>query len=72
MPDASCQGAKPLKRLKTAMGSYWKKLAWIWVWRQSAWVWRQLGARAAPSWDDGWDRPAWLDFGFRLKNSSYM
>ena len=25
--------AKPLKRLKTAMGSYWKKLAWIWVWR---------------------------------------
>jgi hypothetical protein len=25
--------AKPLKRLKTAMGGYWKKLAWIWVWR---------------------------------------
>ena len=25
--------AKPLKRHKTAMGSYWKKLAWIWVWR---------------------------------------
>jgi hypothetical protein len=22
-----------LKRLKKAMGSYWKKLAWIWVWR---------------------------------------
>jgi hypothetical protein len=27
------EAAKPLKRLKTAMGSYWKKLAWIWVWR---------------------------------------
>jgi hypothetical protein len=25
--------AKPLKRRKTAMGSHWKKLAWIWVWR---------------------------------------
>jgi hypothetical protein len=25
--------AKPLKKLKTAMGGYWKKLAWIWVWR---------------------------------------
>jgi|HubBroStandDraft_1064217.scaffolds.fasta_scaffold17694_4 hypothetical protein len=25
--------AKSLKRLKTAMGGYWKKLAWIWVWR---------------------------------------
>jgi hypothetical protein len=23
--------AKPLKRLKTAMGGYWKKLAWVWV-----------------------------------------
>jgi hypothetical protein len=33
MPDASeCLlrwVAKPLKRLKTAMGSYWRKLAWI-------------------------------------------
>jgi hypothetical protein len=27
------RAAKPLKRLKTTMGSYWKKLAWIWVWR---------------------------------------
>src|SRR5271155_565526 len=27
------RAAKRLKRLKTAMGSYWKKLAWIWVWR---------------------------------------
>src|SRR5580658_2988635 len=25
--------AKSLKTLKTAMGGYWKKLAWIWVWR---------------------------------------
>ena len=32
--NASCEtGGKRLKRLKTAMGSYWKKLAWIWVWR---------------------------------------
>jgi hypothetical protein len=29
------RAAKPLKRLKTAMGSSWKKLAWIWVWRHS-------------------------------------
>jgi hypothetical protein len=49
--------AKPLKRLKTAMGAYWKKLGWIWVWRHirlgsaphplgvgatSAWVWRHV------------------------------
>ena len=27
------RAAKRLKRLKTAMGSYWKNLAWIWVWR---------------------------------------
>ena len=36
--NASCESAraaKSLKRLKTAMGSYWKKLAWIWVWRHS-------------------------------------
>jgi hypothetical protein len=34
--DAStplARAAKCLKRLKTAMGSYWKKLVWIWVWR---------------------------------------
>jgi hypothetical protein len=28
------RAAKRLKRLKMAMGSYWKKLAWIWVWRR--------------------------------------
>jgi hypothetical protein len=33
MPLASA--AKRLKRLKTAMGGCWKKLAWIWVWRHS-------------------------------------
>ena len=27
------RAAKRLKRFKTAMGGYWKKLAWIWVWR---------------------------------------
>jgi len=27
------RASKCLKRLKTAMGSYWKKLEWIWVWR---------------------------------------
>ena len=52
MPDASRE-TQPLKRLKTAMGSYWKKLAWIWVWRhvplgfgailRSRWVWRRVG-----------------------------
>jgi hypothetical protein len=29
------EAAKPLKRLKTAMGSYWKKLAWVWVSRHA-------------------------------------
>jgi hypothetical protein len=33
--NAPCESAKLLKRLKTAMGGYWKKLAWIWVWRHS-------------------------------------
>jgi len=28
------RAAKRLKWLKTAMGGYWKKLAWIWVWRR--------------------------------------
>jgi hypothetical protein len=47
--------AKPLKKLKTAMGGYWKKLAWIWVWRHSrlGLAPRPLGARAAPTWIDG-------------------
>jgi hypothetical protein len=27
--------AKRLKTLRSAMGSYWKKSAWIWVWRHS-------------------------------------
>ena len=46
--------SKRLKRLKTAMGSYWKKLAWIWVWRTSAWVWRRsVGVGAAPVCIDG-------------------
>jgi hypothetical protein len=44
--------AKPLKTLKTAMGSYWKKLAWIWVWRHSrlGLAPYRLGAGAAPPW----------------------
>jgi hypothetical protein len=45
--------AKPLKRLKTAMGSYWKKLAWIWVWRHVGLglAPRPFGAGAASAWD---------------------
>jgi hypothetical protein len=31
--NASCESGQRLKRLKTTMGSDWKKLAWIWVWR---------------------------------------
>jgi hypothetical protein len=49
------RAAKRLKRLKTAMGGYWKKLAWIWVWRHSAWGrrhsawgWRHVGLGLAP------------------------
>jgi hypothetical protein len=46
------RAAKPLKRLKTAMGGYWKKLAWIWVWRHSRLGLAPcpFGARAAKAW----------------------
>jgi hypothetical protein len=37
-----------LKRLGTAMGRYWKKLAWIWVWRHSS-----LGLAPRPLGIDG-------------------
>ena len=45
--------AKPLKKLKTAMGSYWKKLAWIWVGHhvRLGLAPLPLGAGAAPAWD---------------------
>jgi hypothetical protein len=46
MPIA--RAAKPLKRLKTAMGSYWKNLAWIGFGATSAWVWRHVGLGLAP------------------------
>jgi hypothetical protein len=39
--------AKRLKRPKTAMGAYWKKLAWIWVWRRSAWDRQSVNATRA-------------------------
>jgi hypothetical protein len=44
--------AKLLKSLKTAMGSYWKKLTWIWVWRHSrlGLAPRRLGFGATPVW----------------------
>ena len=34
------------------MGSYWKKLAWIWVWRhvRLGLAPRRLGVGAAPAW----------------------
>jgi hypothetical protein len=42
-----------LKKLKTAMGGYWKKLAWIWVWRhvRLGLAPRPLGVGAASVWD---------------------
>jgi hypothetical protein len=33
-PEAPIEIRKPLKKLKTAMGVYWQKLDWIWVWRR--------------------------------------
>ena len=47
------RAAKRLKRLKTAMGSYWKKLAWIWVWRhvRLGLAPRPFGVGAAPAWE---------------------
>jgi len=53
------RAAKRMKRLKTAMGSYWKKLAWIWLWRHVGLglaprrlgvAPRRLGARATRIW----------------------
>ena len=37
-----------MKRLKTAMGGYWKKLAWIWVWRRIRLGWRHVDLGLAP------------------------
>jgi hypothetical protein len=61
--------AKSLKRLKTAMGGYWKKLAWIWVWRhvRLGLAPHRLGARAAPVWDRGHQQSG--DFAPRLPHS---
>jgi hypothetical protein len=49
----TARAAKPLKRLKTAMGSYWKKLAWIWVWRHVGLglAPRPFGVGATSAWD---------------------
>ena len=51
-PESRREAAKPLKRLKTAIGSYWKKLAWIWVWRHVCLglAPHPLGFGAAPAW----------------------
>jgi hypothetical protein len=43
---------KPLKRLKMAIISSWKKLAWIWVWRH-------IGLGLAPCPFAVGDAPAW-------------
>ena len=49
MPVPLARAAKPLKRLKTAMGAYWKKLAWIWIWRHVALgLRRHVGSGLAP------------------------
>jgi hypothetical protein len=52
---ALARAAKPLKRVKTAMGSYWKKLAWIWVWRHS-----RLGSALHPLGLDATSAWGWL------------
>jgi hypothetical protein len=42
------RAAKALKGLNTARGSYWKKLAWIWVRRHVGWGRRHVGLGSAP------------------------
>jgi hypothetical protein len=49
-PDASCESGQAIEKAQNVMGGYWKKLAWIWLWRRSrvglaptpAWVWRHV------------------------------
>jgi hypothetical protein len=34
-PDASCESGQAIEKAQNVMGGYWKKLAWIWLWRRS-------------------------------------